>query len=144
MLPQLKLLFYNLFSAFLIYTLPIRERAIAILVLVLIDLVTGIAASITRSREAERRGLVGEKITSRRMRDTVTKFIGYTIALISSHIFTTHFGVDVVVVVSFYLAVVEFKSVMENLSIILKMDLYKTVSDFLGTKFKDILNARQK
>lgn len=91
-----------------IYLMPIYEQGFAILILMGIDFLTGIIAS-------KKKGI---PITSKNMRFSLYKFISYIIAMVSSLIFTQHFGLDILIVVSFFIASVEIKSIFENLLVI--------------------------
>ena len=108
---------------FVIYILPIHPFLITIYILIFFDLFTGIYKAITKK----------EKITSKRMRESVVKFVFYSIAVFIS------FQVDVTIlsdslllltkVVGGYIMYVEFASNIENISEITDKDIWKSVKD---------------
>lgn len=121
--PKKLLLEFIIFLS--IYLMPIYEQGLAILVLMGIDFLTGIIAS-------KKRGI---PITSKNMRFSLYKLISYVIAMVSSLIFTQHFELNILVVVSFFIASVEIKSIFENLLIINpKANLLKVLVSLLKSE----------
>lgn len=88
---------------------------------VAIDLLTGLL----KARRA------GEPITSKKLSRTVSKLLLYFAAIICSHILDTQFlktGVlpaTIAQLVSGFIAVVEFKSIIENVSLLTGVDILK-------------------
>lgn len=99
------------------YFSPAFGLMIGIGFLIAFDFVTGIMASKKR----------GEKITSKKMRPTITKGLGYMIAILAAHVFEKHFlqGFDVTKVVAGLIAFIELKSLDENLKDITGKSLFK-------------------
>jgi hypothetical protein len=114
------------------YIAPVQSFLIAVAVLVCADVVTGVWASHKS----------GEAITSRRASRTVSKLVGYPLAILLSHLMATTFFANVPVLdgvtyaVALFIAAVEFKSNLENISAITGIDLWAQVSDFINSKLK--------
>lgn len=87
--------------------LPVAKLMFGVGLLVIADFITGVLAAQKR----------GEAITSKKARPTVTKGIGYMIAIIAAgimqHLFIPDF--EVVKIVSGLIAFIELKSLDENL-----------------------------
>ena len=110
-----------------VFLAPVKSVMLATIFLVGTDLVTGLYAAHKRS----------EKISSNGIRRTVTKTLAYMAAIICSHVMNLYFldgVIDSVKIVSGLIAVTEFQSLMENLSSILKFDLWAAVLDKLQGK----------
>ena len=107
----MKNFFLNNLSAIYIYIIvyftPVFPVLFGLGFLVLTDFVTGILASKKR----------GEVISSKKMRPTVTKGIGYMVAILVAHTFEKSFmpELEAMKVVSGLIALVELKSLDENL-----------------------------
>jgi phage-related holin len=103
--------FYGLVLKFigvlLVVTLPIRPALIAVSLLVLIDFLTGIAASYKE----------GRRITSGGFRRTVVKTLVYQTAILVAFMIETWLleGVAVVKVITGLIAITEGKSFFENI-----------------------------
>lgn len=114
------------------FVAPVQSFLIAVAVLVCADVVTGVWASKKR----------GEPITSRRASRTISKLIGYPIAILLSHLMATTFFQDVPVLdgvtyaVALFIAAVEFKSNLENISTITGIDLWAQVAQFINNRLK--------
>jgi hypothetical protein len=110
-----------------LFLAPVRATMIAVSVMVLIDLITGIWAAHRRK----------EKITSNGIRRTISKTLAYQIAIFSSFLMEKYFlsGIPVVKVVAGLIGTTEFKSVLENLSSITGIDFLQVVIEkFQGKK----------
>lgn len=113
-----------------LYFTPLVEHYTVIMILMLFDLATGLRAS----------KVTGIKITSNRMKRTLTKFIIYSTALIIGLIVTQTYGIPVLYAISFYLASVEIKSISENMSLIHpNINLYKIIKDSLSSEKDKLL-----
>lgn len=99
------------------YFSPAFSMMIIIGVFVFSDFITGIMAAKKR----------GEEITSKKARPTVTKGLSYMIAILVAHIFQNHFlpQIEVMKIVSGLIAVIELKSMDENIRIITGKSLFK-------------------
>jgi len=90
---------------------------------VAMDLITGLIKS-SRGKET---------ITSKRLSQTVTKLLLYYIAIICSHILDTQFLIDTILpakitqLVTGFIMVVEFKSIIENISQILGLPIWEFI-----------------
>lgn len=104
-----------------VFLFPIKATMFAVGALIIVDLFTGVWAAIKRD----------ENITSNGFRRTVSKVIAYQLAIITSFIidkyFAVGFGIEVVKIVAGLVAMTEFKSIMENISSITKLDLWKQI-----------------
>lgn len=91
----------------LVYFSPVFPVLFGLGFLVLTDFVTGMLASRKR----------GEVISSRKMRPTITKGIGYMAAILVAHTFEKSFMPDLnaLKIVSGLIALIELKSLDENL-----------------------------
>jgi phage-related holin len=105
-------------AAFLIsYFTPAIPLMLAIGFFLISDFVTGIMAAKKR----------GEQITSKKMRPSVTKGIGYMIAILVAMVFERHFlpGFEVMKIVAGLIAFIEVKSLDENFRVITGKSLFK-------------------
>lgn len=87
---------------------PIHQVLGTVLSMIVIDLVTGILAAKKR----------GEKINSRSLRQSVSKFFVYEIAIMSAFLceqYLTSNSIPVMKMISTLIGIVELKSVLENL-----------------------------
>lgn len=103
------------FKAFLLSIIavfaPIKAAIITVGILVFSDLVTGIWAAKKR----------GEKITSAKMRNTVSKLVIFEICLLLAFLTETYLVSNffpISKVAASYIGLVEFKSIIENLNAI--------------------------
>lgn len=110
---------------------PIHSVLIAVGALVLLDLVTGVWASIKK----------GETIKSSRLRDSVSKFVIFQIAVISAFILEKFLLNDLVPaskIVAGVVGIAEAKSLLENLNAIYGTNLFGTLIDRLGSVNKNV------
>lgn len=106
---------------------PIKAMLITCGVLIMADMITGMLAA--RKRQ--------EKIQSAEMRRSISKFVVYQIAIMSAFLLETymlHNMVPVSKIVAGVIGMVEFKSILENASVIVDQDILKMVLDKLGSK----------
>lgn len=96
---------------------PITAAIVGLGVLIFADVLTGCRAAKLR----------GEEIRSNRMARTVSKIIFYSIAIILSRVMEVSFmeWIPVAKLTAGYIAVVEFKSNMENIASITGVDIWK-------------------
>jgi DNA integrity scanning protein DisA with diadenylate cyclase activity len=104
---------------------PITWSIVGIGVLVFADVFTGIAAAKNR----------GERIHSKGMSRTIGKMLYYTIAIVLSRVMELTFisWLPIAQLTSGYIAVVEFKSNLENIAQITGVDVWNHLKD----KFED-------
>ena len=106
---------------------PINPMLITCGVLILADMVTGMMAAKKRK----------EQIQSAEMRRSISKFVVYQIAIISAFALETYMLggiIPVSKIVAGVIGMVEFKSILENVSTIAGQDILKLVMDKLGSK----------
>lgn len=118
---------YNGLLVLMTLLAPIKPLAIACGVLVIGDMITGMWAAYKRK----------EKLNSAEMRRSVSKMLIYQIAIITGFVLEKWIMQDAVPVsriVSGVIGMVEFKSILENASIITGQDLLKLVLEKLGSK----------
>lgn len=115
--------FYKIYIYLTIVFTPILPSLLWLGFFVAVDLFT----AILRARKAK------TPITSKKMSQTVTKLALYFIAIICGHILDTQFlnvswlPVKTAQLISGYIAVVEFKSIIENISDLLGMPIWKFI-----------------
>lgn len=102
---------------------PIYAALIGIGVLIFADVITGIKAAKKR----------GERIHSRKMSTTINKMIFYALAVILSRVMEVSFmpWLPIAQLTAGYIAVVEFKSNMENIAEITGIDIWNFLKDKL-------------
>lgn len=106
---------------------PIKTLIISCVVIIVADMVTGIMAAKKR----------GEQIQSAEMRRSLSKLVVYQVAIISAFVLETYMLeglLPVTKVVGGVIGMVEFKSILENVSVIAGKDIVKMVLDKLGSK----------
>jgi len=96
---------------------PITIAIIGLTVLIFADVITGCKAAQVR----------GEEIRSNRMARTVSKIIFYSVAIMLSRLMEVAFidFMPVAKLTAGYIAIVEFKSNLENIAIITGVDIWK-------------------
>ena len=96
---------------------PITAAMFGLAVLIFADVITGCKAAKVR----------GEEIRSNRLARTVSKIIFYSIAIILSRVMEVSFmdWMPVAKLTAGYIAIVEFKSNMENIATITGVDIWK-------------------
>jgi len=122
MLKYLEALAISMFSVFL----PIKAVLVAVLVLVLIDSITGVMAAHKRN----------EKITSAGLRRTFSKIIVYQLGIVSGFIAEKYLLgelIPVMKILSGVVGCIELKSILENANAITGQDLFKALIDKLGS-----------
>lgn len=106
---------------------PIKATLVTCGVLIVSDMITGMLAAKKRN----------EKIQSAEMRRSISKFVVYQIAIISGFLLETYMLENLLPVskiVAGVIGMVEFKSILENVSTIVGQDILKMVLDKLGSK----------
>lgn len=108
---------------------PIKAMLITTGIMILADLITGVIAARRRN----------EEITSAGLRRSITKLVVYEAALMLAYL-AEHYLSDIlpfVKMASALIAVVELKSIYENLNSASGMNLLKELIDKLGSKNDD-------
>lgn len=106
---------------------PIKAILLVTGFLIFSDLVSGVIAARKR----------GETISSSGLRRTITKILVYNLAVISGFLVETYMISELLPVsklISGVIALVELKSILENLNNINGTDIFKTVISSLGSK----------
>lgn len=117
--------------------MPIAPTLIWLGALIFIDLVMGIWKSKKKK----------EKITSRKLSHTVTKLVLYLLAVVVCHIVDTQFltldwlPATSTQLVAGFLAVIELKSIMENISDILGIQLWEWIKNKLNRRATEESNT---
>lgn len=117
----------GLFAALVLLLAPIHPVIISVGVLIFADAFIGIWAAYKR----------GERISSKRMGDSIVKMLVYQLVLISGYLVQTYLLSDFIPVVKLaagYIGMVELKSLLENASTILGRDVFKEIISKLGSK----------
>ena len=107
--------------------IEVRSFLILLFILVLCDLITGVSAARKK----------GEKINSKGLRRTVSKFVMYSIAIILSKGMEHVFGIpEVVYVVAFYICTTEFISNLENIGAVTGINIAERIKDIINSRIK--------
>lgn len=110
------------------FFLPLKTPVNAILILILIDWLTGVYRSLIANR----------KFTSYRLRKSVQKTVSYIVAIIAVFILEQDvLGADfgLVKIVTGYIAMTELLSIYENLSVITGKTLFLDMWEIIKKKF---------
>jgi len=112
------------------FILPIQKFLTIVVVMVVIDFITGIWAALVRK----------ENIRSRTMQRTTIKITVYLIALLTGHYIDVVFEsiIQIVYVLAGVIVLTEFKSVLENLSDIVGYDLVEKFASKLPPPFNSL------
>lgn len=120
---------------------PIYDVMGAVLLLVGIDFFTGVGAAVK----------LKEGISSRKMRNTLNKFLFYTLTIIAAH--TVEMKITSAIpwlkIVSGFIALTELRSIFENFNKIFGLNLWEFVKEVLkqtkaGESFLETLNKSKK
>lgn len=108
------------------FLLPIQPLIFTIGGLIVIDLLTGTCAAYKKK----------EKITSRRMADTIFKMIFYNIAVLSGFLLEYLAGnaIPIVNIVASIIGTIEFYSILENVSTMTNTDIVDRVKEVFKRK----------
>jgi len=108
---------------------PIAPVIFTVVGLVIADFVTGVYASVK----------VNERITSRRMSETVSKLILMSIGIISAYFAETYIipEVPLVKVLAGFVALVELQSIFENAFKATGKDVFKNLKEIISRKRED-------
>ncbi|RKR82666.1 holin family protein [Mucilaginibacter gracilis] len=120
---------------FLVFLTPVHPLLYTIYILLVCDLITGITKAVK----------IKEAVTSKRMRDSVIKFVFYSIAVfIAFQVDITLFSATALYLarlVGGYIILIEFQSNIENISTITGIDLWVMIKDkvmsFFDSKLKE-------
>lgn len=116
--------------AILLYLSPIHDLIHAVIFLIAMDFITGLWASLK----------AGESFSARKMRGTVNKVALYFIAIISAYVLQKmmleSWDFNITRYVSLFIAATELKSIYENISRILGVQLFKNLFNEIIAKLK--------
>jgi hypothetical protein len=123
------------FIVFIAFLAPIHPMLYTIYILLVFDLISGITKAIKTK----------DPVTSKRMRDTIIKFVFYSIAVyIAFQVDITLFSAAALYLsklVGGYIILIEFQSNIENISVITGVNLWMMIKDnvmaFFQTKLKE-------
>jgi len=119
----------KIFGCFLAYFAPTAPLIHAVLVMVTIDLITGIWAATTRA----------EIINSAGFRRTVRKMLGYTILIVAGHIVDVTLlngSIHLPAIFAAYIGLTELQSVRENVACITGNDVLQDIWESIKEKIK--------
>lgn len=115
--------------------LPIQTALIATILIVFLDMVLGVSASLKE----------GYKITSRSLRRTVAKILVYEVTIILAHVLEAYMiDYPLTKAATGLIGIVEGKSCLENLYRLTKVDLIKIVIDKFQLVYDNIKPASSK
>lgn len=126
----------QVFSFLVLFLTPISNYIHIVLVLIFIDLITGSYASIVE----------GQKFSAAKMKNTVKKFIFYSIAIISGYLLQhiasdgSHFAR----LVALYLGSIEVKSNYENIGRITGTDTLNDLWRIINDRIKQSIKTKTK
>lgn len=114
----------------IIYISPIHSILITVYLLLSFDLVSGIGKALK----------IGERITAAKLRLSIIKFVYYSLGIIAAYqIDKTMIAADSLLltkIISGYISFTEFKSLIENISILTGRDIWIAVKDQVLEIFK--------
>lgn len=118
--------FDTILVGLLAFLMPIQPLIFTIGGLIIIDLVTGTCAAFKKK----------EKITSRRMADTIFKMIFYNIAVLSGFLLESLAGnaIPIVNIVATVIGTIELYSILENVSTMTNTDIVDRVKEVFKRK----------
>ena len=117
-------------SFFIYFFAPIYSGLIACTILICADAITGVWASVKR----------GEKFESSKMKNSFSKGILYMTGLIIAHMLQTYMLPEI----PFFrltggsIALIEFKSLLENIKDITGIELFKSIRSFIQREKPDL------
>lgn len=103
---------------------PIKWLIVGVMALIFFDTITGVYKAYK----------TGEKVTSRRFSNIISKFVLYNIAIIAGYILQLMVGVDwipLAKLISVSISLTELKSIAENINIVTGIDLWKFILSYL-------------
>ena len=113
----------------IIFFTPIQAAMAGCGVLIIIDAITGIIASKVK----------GNKIESHKLKDTFIKMFLYQIGIITGHLIEVYIfeGISFTKIILSSISVIEFYSVLENISSATGTDLLSTVKEKMSSFLKN-------
>lgn len=121
----------------IIYITPIHSILITVYLLLAFDLFSGIGKSIK----------LKEKITAAKLRLSIIKFVYYSVGIIAAYqidkVMIAPDSLLLTKIISGYITLTEFKSLMENISILTGRDIWIAVKDQIIAIFKSKIMKSQ-
>lgn len=135
-LDELLAVSLKFFSMLALILLPVRSVMIAVSVLIIADLITGVWAA---KKE-------GERITSNAFGRTITKTLLYQLAIVVSFVLETYLldGIPVVKVLAGLIGLKEGKSFFENLHRITGIDFWSEMVSKINKKVEKPVPSKRK
>lgn len=123
----------KLLAFLLLWFAPISNYVHLVLILIFVDLLTGSYAAV---RE-------GQKFSAKKLRNTVEKFVFYSIAIIAAFVLQRiiNDGTELARIVALYIGATELKSIYENISRITKTDIVALVWSTVKEKIEEYLKG---
>ncbi|TWR26894.1 phage holin family protein [Mucilaginibacter achroorhodeus] len=126
---------WKLQLAFLLYLTPIQGYLLCVYILLFIDLISGVYKAL----------IAKQKITSKRLRDTIVKYFFYSLAIyigfeIDLKILQTETDFYLSRLIGGTIAMIEAYSILENISVITGTNILETIknklADYINSKIK--------
>lgn len=130
-------IFMQVIAFILLYLTPISNYVHLVLILIGIDLFTGIYASMK----------AGQRFEGHKLQDTLEKFIFYALAIIVAYVLQRiiNDGSELARIVALYIGSIEVKSIYENISRITKTDIVSMMWDLIKDKIESmVVNLKAK
>lgn len=121
------------FAFILLFLAPISSFVNLVLVLVALDLLTGSYAAVK----------AGEKFSAKKLRNTVDKFIFYSVAIVAGFLVQKIFnsGTDLPRIAALFIGSIETKSIYENISKITGIDILTNLWEIMKTKIQSYIDT---
>jgi phage-related holin len=118
----------ELITFMIMFFSPVKAAILSIILLALFDFITGVSASYK----------LGNKITSRRMYSSIVKVTMYSTLILASHLIEAHLMdyLPMVKLATSSVALVELKSLYENVSVVLGIDLWSALKAVMDRKIE--------
>lgn len=133
---------FKMLVACLAYFAEIKNLFHAVLFFMIVDWITGVYASYKQRTKGSKpfprpNQHVPHWFTSYKMRRTIEKFVFYMMAIAVSYVFRVEFlaGFYLGKIVAGYIALTELKSIFENISKIMGVDLFNEIWLIIKNKF---------
>jgi len=123
----------KLIAFVILFLAPISNYVHLVFVLIGIDLITGIYASMKE----------GQRFSAKKLRCTVEKFVCYALAIIAAYLLQRiiNDGTEIARIVALYIGATELKSIYENISRVTKTDIVAMLWDVIKEKINAYIQA---
>lgn len=119
--------FFSVLAWIGVFLSPVKELIFVLLFFIIIDFFTGAWNSVRK----------GEKFHSKKIGNTVSKIILYTLGVIVAHVAQKYIFPDQIPFISIitgFICMTEIKSIYENISEITGIDIWKQVMYYINSK----------